>query len=336
MNQDLNSGTHVAAGEAIAGNQSAHGTHGRLLDSFGQANRQLSQLLENWQQQARNLAAVNHIARTVVSALDLGEILSAATTEIQDTLHVEAARIVLSEPETGALVVHACTSCDIQASSPRCVLRDQDIATQVVRSGQAARINDLSHEPHFYPDVDLVTSFQVHSILCVPLLVSGRAIGAIEVVNRLGDITPGELGRFTRYDQELLQGVAAFVAMAADNARLQAAMREQVALKTLQQTVVTLAHHVNNPLQGLVGAADLLKGRLGVATHEGKLPDAVSSTPDELLDVILDKAQEITSVLLLLQEVSLPHSTVYLGGQRMLDIQLELQNRLAGVSQEPP
>jgi GAF domain-containing protein len=50
-------------------------------------------------------------------------------------------------------------------------------------------------------------------VLAAPLIVKGRAVGAIELVNKLD-------GPFTHDDLEMLQFLAASVAVAVENARL--------------------------------------------------------------------------------------------------------------------
>ena len=126
----------------------------------------------------------------------------------------------------------------------------------------------------------------------------------------------------------MLEGVAAFVAMAVENARLQEATRTQAAAETLQETVVTLAHYVNNPLQGAVSAAELLKEQLERILPADGVARVECTNAMALVDVILENTQEISAVLRLLEDAHLPHRTTYLGSQKMLDIEEELQARI--------
>jgi len=287
------------------------------------AKQQLSDLLAKWQRQARGLLAVNNIARVVVSSQGLGEILAAAVDEIQESLGVASAQVILLEPDTDQLVYHSLTG--IRGSPPASdeAQGSQSVVRQVIESGHSVRAD---HVPG--AEAGRTSPSQRCATLCVPLLACERVVGAIQVTNKLQHRTSGKAPPLDEQDQEVLEGVAAFVAMAVENARLQETTRTQAASQALHKTVVTLAHHVNNPLQGMVSAAELLKEQLErILPAEGVTP-ADGTNALTLVEVIIDTAQEISAGLRLLQDVDMPQSTIYIGSQQMLDIEGELQARL--------
>jgi transcriptional regulator with GAF, ATPase, and Fis domain len=287
------------------------------------AKQQLSELLAKWQRQARGLLAVNNIARVVVSSQGLSEILAAAVDEIEESLGVASAQVILLDPDTGQLVYHSLTGI---RGTPPASDEGQGLASvvrQVIDSGQSMRIDEVPQA-----EAGWGSPSQVCAALCVPLLVCERVVGAIQVTNKLQHRTAGQAPPFDEQDQEVLEGLAAFVAMAVENAHLQETTRTQAAARALQETVVTLAHYVNNPLQGMVAAAELLKEQLErILPAEGVTP-ADGTNAMTLVEVIIANAQEISAVLRLLQDVELPQSTTYLGSQQMFDIEEELQARI--------
>jgi GAF domain-containing protein len=315
---ESNSGVPGKAADPIAGKQD-----NPLPFDIRGTEQQLTELLTKWQRQARGLVAVNNIARIIVSSQGLAEILAAAVDEIQESLGVASAKVILLDPNSGQLVYYSLAGSEGTMSASQANEEAEDLAAQVIQSGHSIRIDEA-------PRTESRRSFSspACATMCVPLLACERVVGAIQVTNKLQHRTAGKASPFDEQDQEVLEGVAAFVAMAVENARLQEATRAQAAAQVLQETVVTLAHYVNNPLQGMVGAAELLKERLERSHRlDGEAPTGENHTVG-LLELIIDNAQEISAVLRLLQDVSLPQSTTYVGSQQMLDIEEELQARM--------
>jgi GAF domain-containing protein len=80
-------------------------------------------------------------------------------------------------------------------------------------SSAADPIHNAQTHPLFSPQMDRITGFVTRSVLCVPIVVKGKAIGAIEAINKIG-------GPFTHDDLEMLSFLAASVGVALENARL--------------------------------------------------------------------------------------------------------------------
>jgi GAF domain-containing protein len=281
------------------------------------ANRQRAAMPAEMRWQARGLVAVNNIAHAVVSSRGLAEILAAAEAEIEECLGVSSARVFLLDSDSGRLVSYQLGA--KQHPLPACEENPgrADAVCRAIESGHSVRLDEDARAPS-----------PARPGLCVPLLASQRIVGAIQVADKRQLQAADKVASFDEQDQDMLEDVAAFVAMAVENARLHESTRTEAAEQIFQETVVTLAHHVNNPLQGMVGAAELLKEHLQRRPGpEGEAPSGERHALD-LLEVIISNAQEISAVLRLLQSVSLPESTTYLGSQQMLDIEGKLQAML--------
>ncbi len=281
-----------------------------------------AQLVENTHRRADQLSTLNRIAMKVTSSLDMDEVTLAVVRSVNEILRVEAGSLALLDEEKGDIYFKITLQGNTEKLSPHRLKVGQGILGKVVETGQPIRVNNVKDDPRFYPHIDRAIGFQTHSILCVPLTIPGKVIGAIEVINKLDDYAPGGMGKFTDEDEELLHAAAAFVAMAVENARLYEAMRDTVATQTVQDTVVTLSHYVNNPLQSLMGAAYLLR-------NSDEMEDDLTQTAE----MIEKGSQEIAVVISVLQSITSPESTVYLGDIQMLDIEKELQSRLSAISQ---
>jgi two-component system NtrC family sensor kinase len=206
----------------------------------------------------QELSALIDISRVVTSSLDLDEILGAAIQGIQGILQVEAVSLVLVDQETDKLVFRTTFSPERGGASGRTIEPGAGIVGYVVKSGKAKLVNSVERDPHFSAEVDEESGLTARTILCVPLAIHDRIIGAVEVINRLD-------GEFNERDLELLQAVAASVAVAMENASLygeltdfaeelersQAQLVQAEKMAAIGRLAASIAHEINNPLQAI-------------------------------------------------------------------------------------
>jgi len=86
------------------------------------------------------------------------------------------------------------------------------IAGQVIESGEATVINDVRGVPYFLPEIDERFGFVTQSLVAVPLIARGRALGVLEVLNKRSD------EGFTDDDASVLSVLATLAALALDYA----------------------------------------------------------------------------------------------------------------------
>jgi len=207
----------------------------------------------------QELAALVEINRVVTSSLDLDEVLEATMQGIREILQVEASSLVLLDEETGDLMFY-------KKNAERTIRPGEGILGQVVQTGTPRLVNDVDRDPQFSADIDEEAGITSQSILCVPLMIHEQVIGAIEVINKLD-------GAFDDQDLELLQAMAASVAVAVENARLytelaefaneiersQAKLVQAEKMAAIGRLAASLAHEINNPLQAIHNSLHLSK-----------------------------------------------------------------------------
>lgn len=107
---------------------------------------------------------------------------------------------------------------------------------------------------------------QIRSALCVPLLVSGRVLGTLNL-NRTREGAPP----FDDRDSRLGQMLASQAAMVIENHRLYEELQQRERLAALGEVVAGIAHCVKNMLAGLQGGLGLVK--MGVESQNLDLAD---------------------------------------------------------------
>lgn len=110
--------------------------------------------------------------------------------------------------------------------------RGQGIAGWVAEHGEPVVINDVQRDPRFFKEADRKSEFETRSMICLPVLLKGKAVGVLEAINK-------RTGAFGRDDMRLLTALSNQVAVAIENARLYDELRE-----TFYATVHALAETI--------------------------------------------------------------------------------------------
>ena len=206
----------------------------------------------------QELAALIEIGRVVTSSLDMDEVLEATIKGIREILQVEAGSLVLVDEETDRLIFRTTFTSEQGWVAGRTIEPGKGIVGHVIQTGETKLANDVDLDPHFSAEVDEEAGLTARAILCVPLAIRNRVIGAIAVINKLN-------GAFTNQDQELLQAMAASVAVAVENANLyseladfaeelersQAQLVQAEKMAAIGRLAASIAHEINNPLQAI-------------------------------------------------------------------------------------
>jgi len=147
----------------------------------------------------------------------------------------------------------------------------EGIAGRVVQTGEPMVVQDARREKRFNDQYDRMSGFKTRSLLCVPLMLRGKSIGAIQVLNKKGG------KHFTKADKEILVSLSQQIAVAMENAKLYSRLEQKFELtaqelKATQEKLIRterlaamgnlvngIAHEIRNPIMTIGGFALRIK-----------------------------------------------------------------------------
>ena len=194
----------------------------RLFVDVRRTLEELERRIEAQEKEHIQLMAMQDIGAIINSSLELNEVLSFVMDAIIRLTQAERAILLLSDEETGQLEVQVARNVDqetIEKSSSFEISRT--IVRSVAESGEPVATMNAQSDPRFSATESII-SYNLRSILCVPLKIKDNIIGVVYADNRIVS------GIFGDADRDLLATFANQAAVAIENARLFQQIRQHL------------------------------------------------------------------------------------------------------------
>ncbi len=163
-------------------------------------------------EQAR-LAALYEVSSQLGKTLDLGEVLNQVMDAIIQLAGAERGFLMLYDEVSGKLTTRAARNLDQNTIDGDAMNISRTVIERAIATGEGILTSNAQEDERFSAQTSVV-GYQLRSIMCSPLKVRGRTLGAVYVDNRLFS------GVFSQEDLDLLVAFANQAAMAIENARL--------------------------------------------------------------------------------------------------------------------
>lgn len=171
-----------------------------------------SRLLQQAREKSGEMAVLNRIGRALTSStFNIDRVLTYTIEIISGLINVEAGSLLLLEGDE--LVFKVAIGKAGESLKGLRIKMGQGVVGWVAATGEPMMVQDSTDNPHFYRGLDEATGFVTRNLLCIPMIVGGRTIGTIELINKVK-------GTFTDEDLNILKSVASSAAIAIENSRL--------------------------------------------------------------------------------------------------------------------
>jgi diguanylate cyclase (GGDEF)-like protein/PAS domain S-box-containing protein len=164
------------------------------------------------------LTSLSKVGQSVTSTLDLGEVLVRIVEAGVSLTNAEEGFLALLEKETGLLYLRAVKNMDEASIKTMRIPITDSLVGQVIKSKRPLR----AMEPSLQAPLKVSTGYLVHSLMYVPILSKGEPLGVLSVNNRKNNVP------FKERDEEVLNSLAAYAAVALENADLYQQARQEI------------------------------------------------------------------------------------------------------------
>ncbi|MGB7877047.1 MAG: histidine kinase N-terminal 7TM domain-containing protein [Anaerolineales bacterium] len=216
----------IIEGETVIGTR---GVMREITDRV-MAEEALRQTKEEAETRAEQLAAINRISMIVNQSLNLDDILQALCLELTKIFPIRNAGIGLLGADKESLEIvafHALDPAEKSALGMVLPFEGNPSSQEVIEKKKTVVVQDAQNDPRMSSLADISRSRGTKSIMIVPLLTRGEAIGTIGMPARDPQYV------FTQNELDLAGTIASQIAAAIDNARLYA--RTELALDVAER-----------------------------------------------------------------------------------------------------
>ena len=194
----------------------------RLFVDVRRTLEELERRIEAQEKEHGQLKAMQEVGAIINSSLEINEVLTFVMDAIINLTQAERAILLLTDEETEQLEVQVARNVDretIETSSSFEISRT--IVRSVAETGEPVATMNAQSDPRFSATESII-SYNLRSILCVPLKIKENIIGVVYADNRIAS------GIFGDTDRDLLATFANQAAVAIENARLFQQIRQHL------------------------------------------------------------------------------------------------------------
>ncbi|HVO37444.1 MAG TPA: GAF domain-containing sensor histidine kinase [Spirochaetia bacterium] len=175
------------------------------------------------------LDALRRITARMNGSYNLIDLLNQVLVFAAQLVEAEASSLIVHDHVNNSLVILIPTGSRADAVRELTIPRGKGLAGWVYENSLSVISNNVLNDRRFYSEIDATSGYTTRQILCVPLTVKDKRLGALEVINKIDPAA-----RFTSSDRLLLELFSAQAAIAIENTRLTLAlarMEEDAAMR---------------------------------------------------------------------------------------------------------
>lgn len=167
------------------------------------------------------ISSLVEASKIIISILEIDKLLALIMEQAKGVVSASGSSLLLLDEQKRELIFHVALGEKGDKLRKIRLPEGEGIAWSCIKNDKAVIVNDVEKDPRWSSRGDQITEIKTKSILCVPLKIKERIIGAVEAINKLGD------GNFTEDDAQILEAFASYSAVAIENARLFTDLKEE-------------------------------------------------------------------------------------------------------------
>ena len=208
------------------------------------------------------------VSLDLASTLDLSILLDRIVHIASELSNAEAASILLYDEGNKQLYFESASNLTEPLLRGIIVPLENSVAGWMITNNQPIIISDANNDSRIFKGVAKATNFPTRSMLAIPLLTKGKAIGVLESINKIS-------GQFTQEDLDILMALGAQATVAIQNSRL------------FQQSdlISEMIHELRTPLSSLSTAAHLLMRTDLPEQQHWRMAQVIHSETNRLLEL---------------------------------------------------
>jgi signal transduction histidine kinase len=246
----------------------------------------------------KELDTLVRFSSIINSSLKIEDVLNYAMQWAEEFMNAEASTVYELDEDKGEIFIRIARGKKKEPVKRIKLKLGEGVAGRVVQTGEPVVMQDVNREKIFSNKFDTKTGFETRSMLCVPLILRDKSIGAFQVLNKRSGQP------FTDSDMELLTSMSQQIAVSLDNAKLYRRLEKKFRLteqelRTTQEKLIRserlaamgnlvrgVAHEIRNPITTIGGFSSRLKKEL---KEESKLRKYV--------DIIIEESKRLENIV---------------------------------------
>ena len=133
------------------------------------------------------LKTLLHISQSLHQYRDLNDLIEYIINQVTEVMFAETASVILYDERKNELAFRWSTDIPQRRKKLGEVRfpASKGIAGSVLKSERGELILDVAKDPRHYRKIDDATGFKTKSMIAVPLKTKGKAIGVLEILNKM-------------------------------------------------------------------------------------------------------------------------------------------------------
>jgi signal transduction histidine kinase len=248
---------------------------------------QNARLFSEARKEAEKLSSVFSIGQTIISNIDLEEVLNKVTQEAAKLTDTKICSLMLLNEKKEELVIRSVFGGSERYARKPNLPVNHSLLGQVVLKRQPLQVLDVKHSSAYrYPEI--AQEEGLCSLLSVPMIFQNKVIGILNVYS-------STLRHFSEEEVDVLSALASLSAIAIENARLyghvihaEEYLRQQERLAILGEVAAEIAHEIRNPLTVI---------KMLIQSIQDRIEGVTSSLLEKDIEVIGEKIRHMEKIV---------------------------------------